>query len=368
MKIELHQIPIRDLVEGYVDNEEEGVFGYGGKLNIRPPYQREFVYKDAQRNAVIDTVLKGFPLNTIYWAKNEDGNLELLDGQQRIVSICRYVDNKFSINMNGNPYKFHNLHSDIKEKLLSYKLTVYICEGTDSEKLDWFKTINIAGEKLTDQELRNAVYTGPWLTSAKKRFSKTGCLASEKSKDYVSANTIRQELLEKAIGWIQNDKSDKSICSYMSKNQHEPNSDELWTHFENVMGWVNMKFTTIRKELKNVEWGFLYNEYKDGKLDAKDLEEEIAKLMQDDEVVKKSGIYEYVLSRDEKHLNLRAFPNGMKREVYEAQGGVCPHCQEKFTLDEMEADHITPWSQGGKTVKENCQMLCKECNRRKSNK
>lgn len=298
MKIELHQIPIRDLVEGYVDNEEEGVFGYGGKLNIRPPYQREFVYQPPQQQAVIDTVLKGFPLNTIYWAKNEDGNLELLDGQQRIVSICRYVDNRFSINIDENPYKFHNLHSDIKEKLLSYKLTVYICEGTDSEKLAWFKTINIAGEKLTDQELRNAIYAGPWLTSAKKRFSKTGCIASEKSENYVSANTIRQELLEKAIGWIQNDKSDKAICSYMSKNQHEPNSDELWTHFENVMGWVKMKFTTIRKELKNVEWGFLYNEYKDKKLDAKDLEEEIAKLMQDDEVVKKSGIYEYVLSRD----------------------------------------------------------------------
>lgn len=170
MKIELHQIPIRDLVEGYVDNEEEGVFGYGGKLNIRPPYQREFVYKDAQRNAVIDTVLKGFPLNTIYWAKNGDGDLELLDGQQRIVSICRYIDNKFSIFINETPYYYHNMPGDLKNRILDYNLTVYICEGTDSEKLDWFKTINIAGEKLTDQELRNAVYAGPWLTSAKKTF------------------------------------------------------------------------------------------------------------------------------------------------------------------------------------------------------
>lgn len=368
MKIELHQIPIRDLIEGYVDNDEEGVFGYGGRLNIRPPYQREFVYKDAQRNAVIDTVLKGFPLNTIYWAKNEDGGFELLDGQQRIVSICRYIKQPIHIVVDETLYYYHSLPEDLKNKILNYNLTVYICEGTDSEKLDWFKTINIAGEKLTDQELRNAVYAGPWLTSAKKRFSKTGCVASELSNNYVSANTIRQELLEKAISWIQNDKSDEAICRYMSKNQHELNSDELWEYFQKVINWVKMKFPNIRKELKSVEWGFLYNEYKDRKLDAKDLEEEIAKLMQDDEVVKKSGIYEYVLSRDEKHLNLRAFPNGMKREVYEAQEGVCSHCPKKFTLDKMEADHITPWSQGGKTVKENCQMLCKECNRRKSNK
>lgn len=208
------------------------------------------------------------------------------------------------------------------------------------------------------------------LLAPKKRFSKTGCIASEKSAKYVSANTIRQELLEKAIGWIQDNKSDQTICSYMSKNQHEPNSDELWTYFQDVIKWVEMKFTTIRKELKNVEWGFLYNKHKDKKLDADALEEEIAKLMQDDEVVKKSGIYEYVLTGDEKHLNLRAFPNGMKREVYEAQGGICPHCKDeekkRLEFEEMEADHIIPWSKGGKTVKENCQMLCKKCNREKS--
>ena len=367
MEIELKNIPISDLVEGYQDNNEEGVVGYGGKLNIRPPYQREFVYKDPQQKAVIDTVLKGFPLNTIYWAKTEDGNFELLDGQQRIVSICKYVNNDFSISIDGDLYLFCNLPSDIKEKLLSYRLTVYICEGTDSEKLAWFKTINIAGEKLTDQELRNAVYAGPWLTDAKRRFSKTGCIASELSSDCVSANTIRQELLEKAIGWMQKDKSDEAICEYMAKNQFALDSNELWDYFKKVIEWVKANFT-VRKELKSVELGFLYNEYKNNELDANALEDEISKLMQDDEVIKKSGIYEYVLSGDEKHLNLRAFPNGMKREVYEAQKGVCPYCNKKFEFEKMEADHKYPWSQGGKTIKENCQMLCRDCNLKKSNK
>lgn len=281
--------------------------------------------------------------------------------REYVAQLVEY-DKKFLLWGNNNAITYKEIFKLIKENKLwlgymGNKTCVF--RVSDSYYYD---------KKLTDQELRNAVYAGPWLTSAKKRFSKTGCVASELSNNYVSANTIRQELLEKAISWIQNDKSDEAICRYMSKNQHELNSDELWEYFQKVINWVKMKFPNIRKELKSVEWGFLYNEYKDRKLDAKDLEEEIAKLMQDDEVVKKFGIYEYVLSRDEKHLNLRAFPNGMKREVYEAQEGVCSHCPKKFTLDKMEADHITPWSQGGKTVKENCQMLCKECNRRKSNK
>ena len=195
MKIELHEITIRDITEGYVDNQENGVVGYNGILNIRPKYQREFVYTEDKRNAVIDTINKGFPLNVMYWVKNDDGTFEVLDGQQRTLSFCQYVNNDFSLNNKA----FHNLTKTEQDRILDYKCMIYFCEGTDLEKLEWFKIINIAGEKLTDQELRNAVYTGTWLTSAKLKFSKTGCAAYNLGKDYVAGNTIRQEYLETVI-------------------------------------------------------------------------------------------------------------------------------------------------------------------------
>ncbi|MCX6723423.1 MAG: DUF262 domain-containing protein, partial [Candidatus Staskawiczbacteria bacterium] len=198
MKIELKEITVKEVAKGYKNNDEEGVVGYGGKLNIRPKYQREFVYKDDKRNAVIDTIKKVFPLNVMYWAKNEDGTFEVLDGQQRTVSFCEYIEGKFSLN---NLY-FHNLTDTDKDAILNYKLMIYFCEGNDKEKLDWFKIINIAGEKLTDQELRNAIYTGPWLTDAKRYFSKTGCAAYGMARDYVRGVPIRQEYLEIAIEWI----------------------------------------------------------------------------------------------------------------------------------------------------------------------
>ncbi|EEN5590961.1 DUF262 domain-containing protein [Salmonella enterica subsp. enterica serovar Mountpleasant] len=357
MNITHIQISIRELTEKYEDNDESGVFGFGGKLNIRPPYQREFVYKDKQREAVIDTVMKGFPLNTMYWAVTDDG-FEIIDGQQRTVSICQYVNGDFSF----NGRYFHNLQRDEQEAFLTYELTVYQCKGSDSEKLNWFRTINIAGEKLTDQELRNAVYAGSWTSDAKRYFSKTQCAAYQIAEKYVTGAPIRQEYLEKALQWI----SCGDVEKYMSVHQHDPNALVLWRYFQDVITWAKDTFTEYRKEMKSVEWGVLYNEFNDKLLDARKLESEIAELMQDEDVTKKSGIYSYVLTRRERFLSIRAFTDKQKREAYERQKGICPRCGNHYQLNEMEADHITPWSEGGKTTADNCQMLCKMDNRVKS--
>ncbi|ENS4526975.1 DUF262 domain-containing protein [Salmonella enterica] len=359
MKIMHAQIFIKDLTKCYADNDEAGVVGFGGKLNIRPPYQREFVYKDKQRDAVVDTIIKGFPLNTMYWAVTEDG-FEIIDGQQRTVSICQYVCGDFSY----QDRYFHNLQKDEQNKILDYELTVYQCEGSDSEKLNWFRTINIAGEKLTDQELRNAVYAGTWTADAKRYFSKTQCAAYQLAEKYVAGTPIRQEYLEKALRWI----SGGDIEKYMSVHQHDPNALALWCYFQDVITWAKNTFTEYRKEMKSVEWGVLYNEFKNELLDAKKLDAEISALMQDEDVTKKSGIYSYVLTRKERFLNIRAFTDRQKREAYERQKGICPKCGNHYLLNEMEADHITPWSEGGKTTAENCQMLCKTDNRVKSDK
>lgn len=360
MLIELKQISIKELTTGYQDNSENGVMGYSGKLDIRPPYQREFIYKDKQRAAVIDSITKDYPLNVMYWAVREDGNYEVIDGQQRTISICQFIEGDFAF----NDRYFHNLQTNEKEQLLNYKLMVYFCSGTDSEKLEWFKTINIAGEQLTDQELRNAVYSGSWVSDAKRYFSKTGCPAYGIGGDYLNGTAIRQDYLETAIRWISND----SIELYMAKNQHETNSNELWLYFQSVINWVKIVFSNYRKEMKGVDWGFLYNTYKDAKYDSKKIETEVAKLMEDEDVGNKKGIYEYILTRKEKHLNIRAFSPNQKREAYEKQKGICPVCKKHYEIEEMEGDHITPWHEGGPTISENCQMLCKEDNRRKSGK
>lgn len=366
MKIELHEITIRDIVKGYIDNAEDGVQGYDGLLNIRPEYQREFVYDEAKRNAVITTILKGFPLNVMYWVKNNNGTFEVLDGQQRTISFCQYVNNDFSLNNRA----FNNLTATEQDEILDYKCMVYFCEGTDKEKLEWFKTINIAGEKLFDQELRNAVYTGKWLTSAKQKFSKSKCAAYSLANHYIIGSPIRQDYLETAIAWINNGK----IEEYMSIHQHDPNANELWLYFLAVINWVETTFIKYRKEMKGINWGMLYNTYKDKQFDTSALEEEIKKLMMDDDVTNKKGIYFYVLTRNEKYLNIRAFTESQKRVVYERQNGNCPHCiaenrdKVHYEFEEMEADHIKPWSEGGKTEINNCQLLCKEHNRKKSDK
>ena len=357
MNIKLHEITVRDVAEGYVDNAEEGVVGYGGRLNIRPKYQREFIYDVEKRNAVLDTIRKGFPLNVMYWVKNDDGTFEVLDGQQRTISFCQYVNSDFSID---NRF-FHNLTETERNQILDYKLMIYFCEGNDREKLDWFRIINIAGMKLTDQELRNAVYTGPWLSHAKTIFSKSNCAAYNLAKDYVPGSPIRQELLETAIRW----KSKGEIEKYMAEHQHDPNANALWTYFKSVIDWVKLTFPKYRKEMKGIDWGGLYDQFGGDTLDTADLERQIETLMMDDDVTSKKGIYTYVLTRDERHLNIRAFTPAQKRSAYERQKGKCTICRKPFQEAEMEADHITPWSEGGRTEPRNCQMLCRECNRRK---
>ena len=371
MKIEPKQIIVRDLFAAYSDSGDAGVVGYGGRLNIRPPYQREFVYKDVQRDKVMDTVRKGYPLNVMYWVRNPDASapeddrlagFEVLDGQQRTLSICKYVKGDFSL----NEQYFHNLTNDQQEQILDYKLTVYFCEGPDSEKLEWFRTINIAGEKLTDQELLNAVYVGPWLTSAKAYFSKPNCAAFSMGSDYVTGSPIRQEVLELALNWL----SKGMPGSYMSSHQHDKTAIELWNYFSSVINWVRATFPVVRKEMKSVPWGELYNKHKDDDLDPVDLGKRVEALMQDEDVTRKAGVYAYLLTGQERNLSLRAFSDKVKREAYTKQAGICADgsCAEKtrlFKLEEMEADHLDPWHAGGKSILSNCRMLCKACNRRK---
>lgn len=369
MNIMKCEIPIREVVEDYWDDAEEGVTGYGGRLDIRPPYQREFIYLPAQRDEVIRTVMSGFPLSIMYWAKtgvDDDGEetFEILDGQQRTVSICQYVDGVFSV----DDMYFDNLPSDKQQQILDYKLDIYQCEGSDSEKLKWFTTINIAGEELTPQELRNAVYAGPWVTDAKRYFSKTGSNAVKLASDYLKGASNRQEYLETAISWAAS-VDGITIEQYMARHQHEPTAQALWSYFRSVIEWVQAIFPTYRKEMKGLPWGPLYNEnHERTDLDPKKLEAEVSRLMGDDDVTSKKGVYEYLLSGDERKLSIRAFDKRDARAAYERQKGVCPICGEHFEFDEMQADHIVPWSKGGRTVPDNCQMLCRDCNLKKSNK
>jgi 5-methylcytosine-specific restriction endonuclease McrA len=361
MKIELQRIPIRQVIADYVDNAEEGVIAYSGRLDVRPPYQREFVYKDKMREAVLETIKSGFPLGVFYWVKTSPNTWEMVDGQQRTISLCQYVNGDFPI----KDRFFDNLTNAEKNVILDYELMVYFCEGTDKERLDWFRIINIAGMKLTEQELRNAVYAGPWLSDAKLKFSKTGCAAYLLANDggkLVGGEPIRQDYLETVLKWISNG----DIDVYMAEHQHDVNANKLWGYFQKVMEWTRSTFTTYRNEMSKVEWGELYNTLKDDVLKPKKLEAEVSALMLDEDVTKKSGIYEYVLTHNERALSIRAFTDNQKRESYERQKGVCPKCGKKFKIDEMEADHITPWHGGGKTISDNCQMLCKADNRTKS--
>lgn len=362
--IDMVKISIGELTKGYKNLEDEGVFGFSGKLNIRPSYQREFIYNSEQRESVINSIMKTHPINTFYWSENNskdtDFEFELIDGQQRTLSICQYVDGKF-------PWEgkyFSNLTKEEQSKLLDYSLIIFMCKGDEREKLDWFMTINIASERLTKQELLNAAYTGTWLSDAKKYFSKRDCLAYDFAKDFISGEAIRQDYLRAAIGWISND----NIEDYMAKHQHDDNASELWAYFQRVINWAIAIFPVYRKEMKGINWGELYNKYRNDNINPTNAEKEIKELMMDDDVTNKKGIYKYILSRDLKHLNIRLFTGQMKREVYERQEGICVSCKNHFSLNEMEADHITPWIEGGKTNEDNCQMLCVTCNRRKSSK
>lgn len=372
MKIEEHKVTVGEVCKGYFNDAEEGVTGYDGNLDIRPKYQREFVYKDAQRDEVIRTVMKGLPLNVMYWVDRgeefeddpDEPRYEVLDGQQRTISLCEYVDGSFSV----DSLYFGNLPKDRQEQILGYELFVYVCSGTDSEKLEWFRIINIAGEQLTDQELRNAVYAGPWVSDAKRYFSKTGCPAQKIAGDYLKGSSIRQDYLETAIGWISSAEG-TSIKEYMARHQQDPSAVGLWNYFRSVIDWVQAVFPKYRKEMKGLPWGIYYNQNKDRTdLNPKKLEKRVSELMADDDVTRKPGVYEYVLTGSERALSIRAFDKRDARAAYERQKGICPLCGKHFEFEEMQADHIIPWSKGGRTVPENCQMLCRDCNLKKSNR
>ncbi len=359
MEVKLREVTVRELVEGYRDDGEGGVVGYGGKLDIRPSFQREFVYGEKERNAVIDTIVKGFPLNVMYWADRGDDRYEIIDGQQRTISIAQYA--RFRRGFSHNGLYFQNLSHERREHILNYQLMVYVCTGTHDEKLDWFQTINIAGKELTPQELRNAVYSGSWVSDAKRYFSRNDCAAYRIGGDYLRGTAIRQEYLETAIRWI----SKGNIEDYMGVHQHDADALELWEHFEAVIEWVKSVFTEYRSPMKGVNWGALYDDYKDASLNPDEVEAETQRLIDDDDVTRQAGIYAYILTGDERHLNIRAFPEPVKRRVYERQKGKCAICGEAFEIRAMHADHIKPWVDGGKTEESNCQMLCRDCNLKK---
>ena len=362
MNIRLHEVTVRELVDGFADRAEDGVVAYGGRLDIRPKYQREFIYSEKQQQAVIDTVTKGYPLNTMYWAVRGDGTFEVIDGQQRTLSICRYVNGDFSHRMRF----FANLQDDERERILGYRLMVYLCEGTDSEKLEWFRTINIAGEELSEQELRNAVYAGPWTADAKRYFSKTECVAYQLGNKYLAGSAIRQDYLETSIAWL----SGGDVEVYMASHQHDASAAPLWMYFQNVIAWVKTLFPVYRREMKGLEWGALFNEFKEREYDPAALERETVRLMADDDVTRKGGIYEYLLSGGEREsaLSIRKFTDSQKRAAYERQDGKCADCGRRFDFEEMHGDHIVPWSKGGHTSPDNLQMLCRTCNLRKGDR
>lgn len=369
MKIELHEIPVYEVADGYHENGEGGVVGYSGRLNIRPEFQREFIYDEEKRDNVIRSIRNSFPLNIMYWICNEGGRYEMLDGQQRTISICRYLEDSFSVDR----MKFSNLTMNERNQILDYKLMIYFCEGEEEEKRSWFNIVNMAGEELTPQELRNAVYPGTWLTDAKRRFSRRNCPAQKEAGDYLSGDSIRQEYLETVLRWIADSKGykgrpDDMICAYMSEHQRDSDCGELWLYFQNVINWVKSIFPVYAGEMKRIQWGMYYNRHHEDKFDAKDLAYRLEVLRDDDDVTSASGIYEYLIDGQEKHLNLRRFRLKDARAAYERQKGKCNSCGEEFAFEDMQADHITPWSKGGHTTSDNCQMLCRKCNSRKGNR
>lgn len=380
------EITIKDICEGFVYNELEGkgLFGLSGTLTIQPEYQRNYIYADGKRDvAVIESILKGYPLGLIYFNKVDNNKFEVLDGQQRITSIGRFVTGKFAIqDDNGMQQYFSSLAPELQNKILQTKLLIYECEGTEPEIKEWFRTINIAGVPLNSQELLNAVYSGPFVTLAKEEFSNSQNANIQKWSAYISGSANRQEFLERALDWVSKGKID----DYMSKHRFDTNINELKTYFNSVIDWVSTVFTDVESEMRGLEWGRLYETYKKQPYNPQKVSEQVRELYADSYVKNRKGVFEFILggSTDYKLLDVRIFDEATKKSVYAKQTAEaekkgtsnCPLCTvgnnanrtKIWILKDMDADHVSAWSKGGATDIKNCEMLCKTHNRAKGNR
>lgn len=386
MITELHtEWTVEDICSGFVYNELEGkgLYGMDGKLTIQPEYQRNYIYADGKKDvAVIDSVLKGYPIGLIYFVRTENGQYEVLDGQQRITSLGRFVTSRFAIKINGMEQYFRGLAKEQQEQIQKTKLLIYVCEGTEEEIKEWFKTINIVGVPLNEQEKLNAIYSGSFVTLAKEEFSNSQNSNIDKWSSYIKAVANRQEYLACALDWV----SKGNIDNYMSLHRRDTNINELKTYFNSVIDWVDTIFPEVYSEMQTIEWGRLYETYHKQPYNPKEVNEKVAELYADEYVRNKKGIFEYILGgcQDSKLLEIRIFEDRDKKTVYAKQTqnalakGIsnCPLCalghdnnkNRIWKITEMDADHVTAWSKGGATDISNCQMLCKTHNRAKGNK
>jgi len=388
MNTQLVKYTVEQISEGFIFNEFEGkgLFGLSGRLTIQPEYQRNYIYAEEKREqAVIDSLLKEYPLGLIYFNKLADGRLEVLDGQQRITSFGRFISGKFPIkDERGLEQYFSGLAADKQQRILNSILLVYECEGLESEIKEWFKTINIVGVPLNEQELLNAVYSGPFVTKGKEEFSNSQNSNVQKWTTYINGSVKRQDIWSKALEWVSNGKN--NIGGYMSEHRHSSDISEVKLYFESVIDWVSSVFVEVKKEMRGLEWGRLYENFHNKSYDSEKVNMLVKKLYDDPFVQNKKGIFEYVLGecRDSKLLEIRVFQEDVRRSVYDLQTNIarkktvsnCPHCAlgnnsnktKIWDITEMDADHISAWSKGGKTTKDNCQVLCRVHNRAKGNK
>ncbi len=379
-------LTVKDISEGFVYNDYEGkgLFGWGGRLTIQPEYQRNYIYADGKRDvAVIQSLLKGYPLGLLYFVKVGEEKYEILDGQQRVTSFGRYITSKFAIkDENGMEQYFDGLSEDKREKILNAPLTIYICEGEESEIKEWFKTINIAGVPLNNQELLNAIYSGPFVTKAREEFSNSQNANIQKWSAYIKGDVNRQDYLSTALNWV----SKANVDNYMSQHRYDNSITELKAYFDSVITWASTVFKDIKSDMKGLEWGRLYETYHKNSYDPNKVSEMLCQLYADPQVQDTKGICEYILGecKDTKLLNIRVFDDNTKRIVYEKQSqdakakeiSNCPLCamgndnnkNRIWELKEMDADHVQAWSKGGSTDIENCQMLCQTHNRAKGNR
>lgn len=391
----LQKYTIAEIMKGFTYNEFEGkgLFGLNGRLTIQPEYQRNYIYADGKRDvAVIESILKGYPIGLIYFNKLSNGDLEVLDGQQRITSIGRFIEGRFAIVIHGNQTHFDSLPADLRSKILETELLVYECEGTESEIKEWFKTINITGVPLNDQELLNAIYSGPFVTAGKATFSNSGNAMIHMWGAYINANAQRQGYLETALDWISTSQS-KTISEYMSEHRNDQSIAEMKSYFDTVLNWVSSIFAQVEKEMRGLEWGRLYEEYHNFSYNSDQISSKVMELYGDPFVKNRKGIFEYVLGvfsgtkgerGETKLLDVRVFDEATKRSAYtkqtadaEVEGASnCSYCAighdanrvRIWRLAEMDADHVSAWSRGGETTAENCEMLCKSHNRAKGNR